>query len=78
MLAVAVALCRSLVPSLSLKCDTVIPAIGQAVDTKVLDEKSGVKWTKWKTVQTNPHNYMTDRKGVFAGGDCSDGCEDDH
>ncbi|BCL83475.1 FAD-dependent oxidoreductase [Ktedonobacteria bacterium brp13] len=56
-------------------CDTVIPAIGQAVDTKVLNEKSGIKWTKWKTIQTNPHNFMTDRKGVFAGGDCQMGAQ---
>ncbi|GAC1372419.1 MAG: hypothetical protein NVSMB44_40120 [Ktedonobacteraceae bacterium] len=58
-----------------LNCNTVIPAIGQAVDTKVLDEKSGVKWTKYKTVQTNPHNFMSDRPGVFAGGDCQMGAK---
>src|SRR5437588_4127378 len=45
------------------KCNAVIPAIGQAVDKRVLDEKSGVKWTKWTTIQANPHNYMTDRNG---------------
>ncbi|GHO84171.1 FAD-dependent oxidoreductase [Dictyobacter formicarum] len=54
----------------TIACNTVIPAVGQAVDTTVLNESSGVKWSKWKTVQTNPHNFMTDRKGVFAGGDC--------
>ncbi len=50
-------------------CDAVIPAFSQEPDVTVLDEKSGVKWTKWKTIQTNPHNFMTDRPGVFAGGD---------
>src|SRR6266487_717857 len=59
----------------TVECKTVIPAIGQAVDTRVLDEKSGVKWTKWKTIQTNPHNYMADRVGVFAGGDCQMGAK---
>jgi NADPH-dependent glutamate synthase beta subunit-like oxidoreductase/formate hydrogenlyase subunit 6/NADH:ubiquinone oxidoreductase subunit I len=59
----------------TIKCNTLIPAIGQAVDTKVLDEQSGIKWTKWKTVQTNPHNFMTDREGVFAGGDCQMGAK---
>jgi NADPH-dependent glutamate synthase beta subunit-like oxidoreductase/formate hydrogenlyase subunit 6/NADH:ubiquinone oxidoreductase subunit I len=59
----------------TIPCDTVIPAIGQAVDLKVLDEQSGIKWTKWKTVQTNPHNFMTDRVGVFAGGDCQMGAK---
>ncbi|GER86631.1 hypothetical protein KDW_07930 [Dictyobacter vulcani] len=57
----------------TIACDTVIPAVGQAVDTKVLDDASGVKWTKWKTIQTNPHNFMSDREGVFAGGDCQIG-----
>jgi NADPH-dependent glutamate synthase beta subunit-like oxidoreductase/formate hydrogenlyase subunit 6/NADH:ubiquinone oxidoreductase subunit I len=59
----------------TIKCDTLIPAIGQAVDTKVLDEQSGIQWTKRKTVQTNPHNFMTDREGVFAGGDCQMGAK---
>jgi len=52
-----------------IECDTVIPALGQSPDTSVLDEKSGVKWTKQTTIQTDPHTYMTDRYGVFAGGD---------
>jgi NADPH-dependent glutamate synthase beta subunit-like oxidoreductase/formate hydrogenlyase subunit 6/NADH:ubiquinone oxidoreductase subunit I len=56
-------------------CDTIIPAFGQKPDTSVLDEKSGVKWTKWQTVQTNPHNFMSDRQGVFAGGDCQMGAK---
>ncbi|HEV2659415.1 MAG TPA: FAD-dependent oxidoreductase, partial [Ktedonobacteraceae bacterium] len=59
----------------TVECNTVIPAIGQAVDTRVLDDKSGVKWTKWKTIQTNPHNFMADRVGVFAGGDCQSGAK---
>src|SRR5256885_4614010 len=59
-----------------IKCSTVIPAIGQAADKSVLDEQtSGVKWTKWKTVQTDPHNFMTDRVAVFSGGDCQMGAK---
>jgi NADPH-dependent glutamate synthase beta subunit-like oxidoreductase/formate hydrogenlyase subunit 6/NADH:ubiquinone oxidoreductase subunit I len=58
-----------------IKCDTVIPAIGQAVDKDVLHEQSGVKWTKWGTIQSDPHNYMTDRYGVFAGGDAQMGAK---
>ncbi|GCF09206.1 FAD-dependent oxidoreductase [Dictyobacter arantiisoli] len=53
----------------TIACNTVIPAVGQAVDTNVINESSGIKWTKWKTIQTNPHNFMSDREGVFAGGD---------
>ncbi|WP_052888283.1 FAD-dependent oxidoreductase [Thermogemmatispora carboxidivorans] len=54
-------------------CDTIIPAYGQKPDRSVLDESSGVKWTKWSTIQTNPYNLMTDRPGVFAGGDAQMG-----
>ncbi|MBV9709817.1 MAG: FAD-dependent oxidoreductase, partial [Ktedonobacteraceae bacterium] len=58
-----------------INCDTIIPAFGQKPDKAVLDEKSGVQWTKWTTVQTNPHTYMTDRRAVFAGGDCQMGAK---
>src|SRR5713101_1203891 len=58
-----------------IKCDTLIPAFGQNPDEAVLDEKSGVKWTKRGTIQTNPHNFMTDRWGVFAGGDAQLGAK---
>src|SRR5216683_2267291 len=58
-----------------IKCDTIIPAFGQNPDEAVLDEKSGVKWTKRGTIQTNPHNFMTDRWGVFAGGDAQLGAK---
>ncbi len=58
-------------------CDAVVPAIGQAVDKKVMTAiaPQGVKATKWGTVQTDPHNLMTDRVGVFAGGDCQMGAK---
>src|SRR5260370_26296028 len=62
-------------PKFFVKYDRIMHAIGQAVDKKVLDEKSGVKWTKWGTIQTDPHNYMSDRYGVFAGGDAQMGAK---
>lgn len=52
----------------SVHCDSVIPAIGQAVDKQVMTAiaPSGVKATKWGTVQTDPHNLMTeDRKSTL-------------
>jgi len=52
------------------ECDTMIPAIGQKPDKAVLPPKSGVNWTKRQTIETDPYNLMTARKGVFAGGDC--------
>ncbi|HTK08428.1 MAG TPA: FAD-dependent oxidoreductase [Ktedonobacteraceae bacterium] len=56
-------------------CKTIIPAYGQKPDSAVLDAQSGVRWTKWSTVQSHPHTYMTDRQGVFAGGDCQMGAK---
>ncbi|WP_126583417.1 FAD-dependent oxidoreductase [Tengunoibacter tsumagoiensis] len=56
-------------------CTTIIPAYGQKPDTRVLSEQSGVRWTKWGTIQTNSHNFMTDREGIFAGGDCQMGAK---
>ncbi|MEO7001839.1 MAG: FAD-dependent oxidoreductase [Ktedonobacterales bacterium] len=52
-----------------INCDTVIPAYGQKPDTSVLPAESGVKWSKRSTIETDPYNFMTARKGVFAGGD---------
>lgn len=59
----------------TIECDVIIPAYGQKPEQAVLDEKSGVKWTRWTTIQTDPHNYMTDRPGVFAGGDAQLGAK---
>ncbi len=58
-----------------INCDVIIPAYGQKPDKAVLDDKSGVKWTQWTTIQTDPHNYMTDRNAVFAGGDAQMGAK---
>ena len=49
--------------------------MGQAIEQNVLDDKSGVQFTRHGTIQTNPHNYMTDRLGVFAGGDAQMGAK---
>ncbi|MFI4951405.1 MAG: FAD-dependent oxidoreductase, partial [Caulobacterales bacterium] len=54
-------------------CDTVIPAYGQKPDKAVLPPESGVTWTKWQSIETDPYNFMTARKGVFAAGDCQIG-----
>ena len=58
-----------------INCNAVIPAVGQAIQQDVLEDKSGVKFTKHGTIQTNPHNFMTDRVGVFAGGDAQMGAK---
>lgn len=56
-----------------MECDTVIPAIGQRVDLSFLDESSGVKISKWNTIEADPIIGKTSRAGVFAGGDCVTG-----
>jgi formate dehydrogenase major subunit len=53
----------------TIECDTIIPAIGQALETAVLKNEPGVTVTKHRTIETDPYNFMTGRKGVFAGGD---------
>jgi len=58
-----------------IRCDTIIPAFGQNPDKSVLPESWGVEWTKRGTIQTNPYNFMTDRWGVFAGGDAQLGAK---
>jgi formate dehydrogenase major subunit len=53
----------------TLPVDMVIAAIGQAPDAGFLTKEIGVEFTKWGTIIVNPENFMTNRKGVFAGGD---------
>src|SRR5436309_8729527 len=51
-----------------IECDTAIPAIGQVPNLDFFDREQGVKKTKRETVITDGA-LMTDRPGVFAGGD---------
>ncbi len=56
------------------RCNTVIPAFGQSPDVSYFPTHvQGVVTTDWQTVKTDPWNFMTDRAGVFAGGDCQMG-----
>jgi formate dehydrogenase major subunit len=60
----------------TLKCDWVISAIGQGTDLTgvVSDEK--IKITKWSTIVAQPGTFVTDRPGVFSGGDVVTGPAD--
>ena len=53
----------------TLPVDMIITAIGQAPDVSFLSTESGVEFTRWSTVIVDPENFMTNKKGVFAGGD---------
>jgi len=54
----------------TIEADTVIVAIGQAVDTSFVSENDGVEFHPWKLMKVDENSLMTTRKGVFAGGDC--------
>ncbi len=53
----------------TLPVDMVIAAIGQSPDISFLSEESGIKFTKWGTIEVDAVNFTTGRSGVFAGGD---------
>ena len=55
-----------------IECDTVIPAIGQVPVLDWYEQTSGLRKTRRETVVTNAA-LMTDRPGVFSGGDCQMG-----
>ncbi|MBD3414116.1 MAG: NAD(P)-binding protein [Candidatus Aminicenantes bacterium] len=56
-----------------LKVDTLIPAIGQKPDLDFLEGNSGLKLSKWNTLEVNSETMETNKPGVFAGGDVVSG-----
>jgi formate dehydrogenase beta subunit len=56
-----------------LETDLVIPAIGQGQDLSFLRQEQGIVISKWETVQVDKDSLMTDKAGVFSGGDCVSG-----
>ena len=52
-----------------LDADVIIPAIGQQTDSACLDDVDGVEINKWRNIDVDPITYMTEKPGVFAGGD---------
>jgi len=57
----------------TLDCDFVIPAIGQAVDHSFLSPEDGIELNRWGLIKTDDTTLVTDRAGVFAGGDAVTG-----
>ncbi len=49
--------------------DTLIIAISEQADTSFVDEKSQLKLSRWGTIVVDEETLVTNRKGVFAGGD---------
>ncbi len=56
-----------------IECDYLIPAVSQAADLQLLPKEWDVKLTSWNTLLTNGKDYMTNRPGLFAAGDCEYG-----
>jgi formate dehydrogenase beta subunit len=54
-------------------CTTLIAAIGQQVQTGVIQSGDEVKMNRWNYVDADETSLMTSRPGVFAGGDCASG-----
>lgn len=57
----------------TLATDFVVPAIGQEVDHSFLSKDDGITLNRSGLIQVDPNTLATDRKGVFAGGDCVTG-----
>ncbi len=55
------------------EADTLITAISQEPDIKSVIKNSGLKFTKWNTVEADPETLYTGVDGVFAGGDVVSG-----
>lgn len=52
-----------------IKCDTLISAIGQAIDSTFINKDSSLKLDRWDNIIINNDTFETSIPGVFAGGD---------
>ena len=57
----------------TIKCSTLIAAIGQQVLSGAIKKSDGVDMNAWHCVGTDNSSLLTSRPGVFAGGDCATG-----
>ena len=56
-----------------IEIDQLVPAIGQRPDVSAIENVTGLKISRWGTVEADSVTYTTDREGVFAGGDLQTG-----
>ncbi len=56
-----------------IKCDAVIPAIGQRPEMKWIDDEPDLKTTRWGTFEVDPYTMQTSIAHVFASGDAVTG-----
>ncbi len=56
-----------------IKCDIVIPAIGQNASTESVNVPGGPELTKWGTIKVDPVEFSTTVDFIYSGGDCVTG-----
>ena len=56
-----------------IEIDQLVPAIGQRPDLSAIENVTGLKISRWGTVEADSVTYTTDHEGVFAGGDLQTG-----
>jgi NADH-quinone oxidoreductase subunit F len=57
----------------AIKCDIVIPAIGQVPSTESVSFDGGPELSKWGTIKVRQTTYQTTVREIFSGGDCVTG-----
>jgi NADPH-dependent glutamate synthase beta subunit-like oxidoreductase len=57
----------------TVEIDTLITAIGERPDTSYVEENSGLKLTRWDSIEIDEETGATNVEGVFAGGDAVTG-----
>ncbi|MCX8032271.1 MAG: FAD-dependent oxidoreductase [Thermoleophilia bacterium] len=60
-------------PPLVLEADSVIAAVGQKPDFGPFADDPDLKFNRWGYLEVDPHTLMTDKPGVFVGGDAVSG-----
>ncbi|MBN1369651.1 MAG: FAD-dependent oxidoreductase, partial [Dehalococcoidaceae bacterium] len=56
----------------TIHADMVLPAIGEVPDASFISQADGLELTSWGSIKADD-DMATNRKGVFAGGDCVSG-----
>ncbi len=56
-----------------IECDYLIPAVSQDANMDFVPEEWELDLTSWNTFKTFNNTFMTNRKGIFAAGDCEYG-----
>ncbi len=53
----------------TIEVDTIVPAISQEPDIRIISDSNEFKISKWNTIEVDAETLYTGEKGIFAGGD---------